>query len=56
MQTWLGFLLVVICGGVGGALLGVSVSIDQLRKSLERDTAKTQNLLAEIRDKLTKSE
>jgi hypothetical protein len=34
--------------------VGIGVSLDNVRKSAKRDSAKTQALLAEIRDKLGK--
>lgn len=36
------------------ALLGIHLGIDRLIKSLQRDSAKMQSLLAEIRDRLDK--
>ena len=45
---------IVGCVMIVGSIYSTSKSVDQLRKSLERDGAKTQALLTEIRDKLGK--
>lgn len=37
-----------------GCVFGVSLEIEKLINSLERDSAKIQTLLAEIRDKTSK--
>jgi len=44
--------VIIGCCMIGGFILSTSKSVDQLRKSLEQDSAKTQALLAEIRDRL----
>jgi len=50
---WIAFVGVMI-GGVAGGLIGVSISISQLTKSLASDSRKVQLLLTDIRDRLGK--
>lgn len=46
------FLIILVL--VLAAIWSIGSSIDRLTKSLERDSAKVQSLLAEIRDRLDK--